>query len=92
MSAPARTIALATATALVTGPGRFMGVTARETAAAAATVSLYDNTSGSGTLVATIALAASSSQSPFFPEDGVYFVNGLYCVITGTVVGSVFIG
>lgn len=85
----ARTIPL-TAGALSAAGALFAGYTVRETAGAAATVRIYDNASaGSGTLVATIALAANGSDNR--PGFNVYAANGLFAVITGTVEGSLFV-
>lgn len=83
-------IALVTATALATGAGELAGVTIAETAGAVATVKLYDNTAGSGTLVASFKLAAAASVDTDYAR-GRKFKNGLYCVITGTVEGSAFV-
>lgn len=75
---------------LVTGPGSFKGITVRETAGVAATVRLFDNTSGAGTLIGTYGLPALGSIDSGHLA-GRRFVNGLFAVITGTVEGSVFV-
>lgn len=78
--------------ALVTKAGRYKGLTVRETAAAAASVVLYDNASAaSGTIIATVALAASESVNIDIEGDGILFANGVYVDVTGTVQGSVYV-
>ncbi|HEY2957368.1 MAG TPA: hypothetical protein VGM21_04030 [Actinomycetota bacterium] len=75
---------------LATGPGRYRGITVRETAGAAATVRLFDNTAGSGLLIATIGLAANGSLT-VVDEAGVNFSVGVFCALTGTTEGSIFL-
>jgi hypothetical protein len=75
--------------ALVTGAGRFKGLSIRETAAAAASVVLYDNTAASGTILATVALAAGESADLWLEGDGLLFTTGIYVDVTGTLQGSV---
>jgi len=71
---------------LVTGPGVFKGMAV--IAGAAATVTIYDNTSGSGTVVAVAQLAGAGTVVDT-PMDGVFFATGLFAVLTGTPTGSV---
>ena len=75
---------------LVTGSGVVRGVSIRETAGAAATVRLFDNTAGSGTLLGTYGLAANASIDVDF-SAGRQAAKGVYAVITGTVEGSIFV-
>lgn len=90
MSDPCVPIPLVTATALVTGQGALSGITIAETAGAVATVKLYDNTAGSGTLIGTYKLAAATSVDVDYSQER-RFRTGLFCVITGTVEGSAFV-
>lgn len=78
--------------ALITTPVNLRGVTIGETGGAVAAVRLWDNASAaSGTLVATVRLAANTSQTVMFPGDGIRCVKGLYVeVVAGAVEGSVF--
>lgn len=73
---------LATATnALVkTGPAKFYGLIAN----AAATVTVYDNTSAAGTVIYTKTLAAGEVIQ--FGGIGVALNNGLYIATTAAVV------
>lgn len=73
---------------LVTGQTMFAGISVRETAGAAATVRLFDNTSGAGTLLATVGLAALGSEY-IECQLPIAAVNGIFAVITGTVEGHV---
>jgi hypothetical protein len=91
-----RTFALAAAGAATafTGPGAFYGIHVREVTAVAAagTLQVYDNTAASGTLVATIRLAADGEQNFEWPK-GVKFQNGLHVVATGAdLTGMIVIG
>lgn len=74
-------------------PCGFRGYTVRETGGAnAATVRIFDHAStASGTLLATIRLAASASETVM--TDGIQAVNGIYVDYggTGAVEGSVYI-
>jgi hypothetical protein len=71
-------IATATTTVVKTGAGVLHAITINTTAAAAITV--YDNTAGSGTTIATI--AASPAIGQYFLYD-VAFVTGLTIVTAG---------
>lgn len=75
---------------LVTGSGVLLGISIRETAGSAATVRLFDNTAGSGTLLGTYGLTALGSLDVDF-ANARHLSNGVYAVITGTVEGSIFI-
>ena len=72
-----------------TGSGFYRGVTIRETGSAAASLVLYDNTSATGTIIETVALAAGESVSIWLQDEGIPFTNGVYADITGAVQGSV---
>lgn len=71
------------------GGGDIAGVTIRETAGAAATVRLFDNTAGSGVLLGTFGLAALQSIDVDYSQNRRY-KTGVFAVITGTVEGSIF--
>jgi hypothetical protein len=71
---------------LITGPGTFKGLAM--IAGAAATVTLYDNTAGSGTIVAVAQLAGAGTVIDT-PGDGVFFSKGLFAVLTGAPTGTV---
>lgn len=76
--------------ALSSGPTLFAGYTVRETAAAAATIRIFDNAAaGTGTLIAAINLASGGSDLIYGCD--IYAENGLFAVITGTVEGSIYI-
>jgi hypothetical protein len=81
--------------ALVATRAILHGYSVRETGGAAtATVRLFDNASAaSGTLLATISLAAGGSADVLYPA-GLLAENGIYVDMggTGTVEGSVRIG
>jgi hypothetical protein len=66
------------------------GYTIRETAGAVAAVRVYDNASAaSGTLLATIGLAANASHDVHYP-GGIRAAQGVYVdVVTGAVEGSI---
>jgi hypothetical protein len=71
---------------LTTGPGVYKGMAV--VAGAAATVTLYDNTAGSGTIVAVAQLAAAGTVIDA-PPDGVFCSKGLFAVLTGSPTGTV---
>ncbi len=72
-----------TADAEVTsGPRMFVGVVLTA-AADAATVIVYDNTAGSGDIVAKLAAAIGTTEKVIIP-NGVSVKKGLYVVMTGT--------
>jgi hypothetical protein len=71
---------------LVTGPGVFKGLIM--TAGAAATATIYDNTSGSGTVI-TVAQLGAAGTVVDTPMDGVFFATGLFAVLTGSPSGTV---
>lgn len=75
---------------LVTGAGALREVTLRETAGAVATVKLFDNTSGSGTLIGTYGFLALQSIDISINNTR-RFKTGIFAVVTGTVEGSIFV-
>lgn len=77
-----------------TGRARYCGFSLRETAGSTAVVRIYDNTTNSGTIIDTIALAPGESAREFYPDDdgtgGIQAITGIYCkVVSGTIEGSV---
>lgn len=66
----------------------YHGFTVRETAGAAATVTIREGSS-SGDILDTVGLAANESSSDLYPiGSGVRCDGDLVVVVTGTVVGS----
>ena len=78
-----RNITSATTTVVKTGTGALMGVIVNA-AVASGTITIYDNTAGSGTTIATITypatLLANHNVFPYFCK----FTTGLTIVTTGT--------
>ena len=64
------------------GPGMLTGVVLTA-AADAATVIVYDNTAGSGSIIMKLAAAIGTSAVAIIP-NGIAFSTGLYVVMTGT--------
>ncbi|RSD26351.1 hypothetical protein [Amycolatopsis eburnea] len=78
--------------AVSAGPCTFRGLSLRDTSGSANVVTLFDNASAaSGTVVATIALAANGSGHVNAP-DGLRCAAGLYLQAAGALVGSVWVG
>jgi len=75
-------ITSATTTVVKTGPGSLYAVIVNSTVANG-TITIYDNTAGSGTLIATVTypatLLASQTVLPYFTQ----FTTGLTVVTTG---------
>lgn len=71
----------------------FCGYSLRETAGSAAVVRVWDNASAaSGTLLATIGLAASASETKYFGEEGIRAENGVFLqTVSGAVEGCVYV-
>ena len=70
----------------------FFGFSLRDTSGSANTVTIYDNASAaSGTVIASVAIAANGSQTLSIP-NGLGLLNGLYIDTTAAVVGSVWYG
>lgn len=83
MLVPARPVALA-AGALFTGPGTLRGFCIREAGGTnPVTVQIFDNTAGSGLLLATLRLAANESRDVDI-DGGLRFDKGVFVVLTGT--------
>jgi hypothetical protein len=76
---------------IITGVGYYKGVTIRETAAAVATVRIYDGVSAAGTLLETIALAANESKNYSYHEGRTFLTGVFVSIVAGTVEGSVFV-
>ncbi len=73
-----------TATATVkTGNGKILGGVFTAGAAADATLTLYDNTAASGTVIREIRALTGASKSLDFPPGGLRFGTGLHAVISG---------
>lgn len=77
-------------TAIVSGAATYRGFSLRNTSGAAvATVRIYDGTSGTGTLLDTIQLAASESRAEFY-DAGVTALVGIFVkLVAGAIEGSV---
>ena len=71
------------------GPGELLGY--QYAASAASTVVLHDNASAaSGTILATIEIAANSTALEMFKRgEGIEVEHGVYATITGTVTSGV---
>jgi hypothetical protein len=81
-----------TGTATVhTGIGTYRGLSIRDTSGVANTVTVYDNTSAAGTVLASFQLAANASALDNV-ADGVRCALGIHLVSTGSIVGSVRVG
>lgn len=74
-----------------TGVGKFAGIWVSEVKAAS-TLAFYDNTAASGSaIMPTFALGSSSGSVKFYgPQLPVGFINGLYMVATGSVIGTIY--
>jgi len=79
---PAAYVNLTSDGAVKSGPGQLVGV-ALAAGSDAATVILYDNTTGSGTVICKLAAATGTSEA-FCPCVPVSFQTGCYAVMTGT--------
>lgn len=78
--------------AVASTPCTFRGLSIRDTSGAVNNVDLYDNPgAASGTVVASVALAANGSTHVTVP-DGVRCGAGLWLQATGALVGSVWTG
>ncbi|MBN1535198.1 MAG: hypothetical protein JW908_00595 [Anaerolineales bacterium] len=74
--------ALSSSDAVKTGVGSVIAVVLAA-GSDAATVTLYDNTAGSGTVITKLTAVANTAETAVFPE-GIPFSTGCYAVITGT--------
>lgn len=80
---------------LFTGSGGLYGIRLRDVTAVAApgTVTIYDNTSAAGDILAVIRLAADGRTPPIFWKRGVRFDTGIHLAAVGAdVSGHVLIG
>lgn len=73
------------------GTGTYRGLSIRDTSGATNTITVYDNTAASGTVLASFQLAANASALDSVP-DGVRCNTGIHLVSTGAIVGSVRVG
>lgn len=74
------------------GPAVYYGIVVRETAAAVASLRVYDGTSAAGVLIDSIALLASEDQSNALTK-GIWCANGLFVdILAGTIEGSIRVG
>lgn len=79
-----KNITSATTATVKSGPGILRALVVN-TPAASATITVYDNTAGSGTKIATITLPATLlAQGPISAVYDVAFTVGLTIVTTGT--------
>jgi hypothetical protein len=76
-------IAGAATTTVRTGPGILERIVVNR-AVANGVITIYDNTAGSGTLIATITHAASLLESSYYLEYGLRFSTGLTIVTSST--------
>ena len=88
MTRGCRTSGALTASALIfSGPCKLISIHGAETAGGGAeSLTLYDNTAGIGTIVATMMVASGTSIE--FDMHGVICKTGLYAVIAGPGTGS----
>lgn len=83
MIGPAASVVLASSAQVKTGPGAVYGVVVTGGSDAASLI-LYDNTSGADPkIIGTIKAAATVSVAVSFP-NGIVFGAGCYATITGT--------
>lgn len=73
------------------GACTYRGLSVRDTSGSTNTITVYDNTSAAGTVIATFQLAANASALDNI-SDGLRCALGIHLVSTGAVVGSVRIG
>jgi hypothetical protein len=79
---PIQATTTATSAAITTGPGMLHGATITA-AGDTATLIVYDNTAGSGTVIVKLSAVAHTSAVVTFPAP-VVFGTGCYAVVTGT--------
>jgi hypothetical protein len=92
MTAQAVAVAVTGTGAVLANPCTLRGFSVVDTSAGANTVKVFDNASAaSGTVLATVVLAASGSATVAIP-DGVRAAAGLYLQSTGVLQGSVWVG
>ncbi len=73
------------------GACTYRGLSIRDASGSTNTVTLYDNTAASGTVIASFQLAANTSALDNI-ADGLRCNTGIHLVSTGAIVGSVRIG
>ncbi len=69
----------------------YRGLSIRDTSGSTNTVTVYDGTSATGTVVATFQLAANATALDNV-SDGLRCATGIHLVTSGAVVGSVRVG
>lgn len=74
-----------------TGGCTYRGLSIRDTSGATNTITVYDATSATGTVLGSFQLAANASALDNI-TDGVRCTTGIHLVSTGAIVGSVRIG
>ena len=79
---PIQATTVAAATAIKTGPGMLHGATLTA-GADTATLILYNNTAGSGTVILKLSAVANTSAVVTFPAPVVFGI-GCYAAVTGT--------
>jgi len=82
MDRPVSVSSRTTAGAALTGSGALVAVNICA-GADAATVTLYDNTAGSGTVICKLGVGIGLSAS-FCPASPISVTNGIYVALTGT--------
>lgn len=86
----ARPVPIAAGGRLATGRGRLTGWSLRETAGAAATVTVYAAADGldPASIIATVPLAANAGSTHFPSNPGIFYAEGVFVVVTGAVTGA----
>lgn len=89
MTAPARPYSVTGTGTVFTGQGSFRGLSVYSTAGA--TVTVYDNTSAAGLVLAKFVLAATGDRHIDI-ADGAAITTGVHLVATAAIEGNVRIG
>lgn len=76
-------VAVTAGTTLKTGPGQLIGVLLTG-GGAAATLTLYDSTAVSGTVLCVIKTGVNNSSQPWTPLAPYVFAKGIHAVLSGT--------
>lgn len=72
--------------------GRLVGWSVRETAGAAAVVTVYAGRDANADVLATIPLAANGGSTHLPGGPGVSFGDGAYVAVTGAITGALYLG
>lgn len=91
MGVPSVAVGVTASAVVSTGPSTYRGLSVRDTSNVANTITVYDGTDNTGTVLATFALAALESALDNV-DGGVWAAHGLYFESTGAVEGSVRVG